>query len=94
MSKAYVIKNIKSGLFFTRYQAFDRLGFKTYLFPTIKVAKRYIDVAKRQQVYRLLEQMYNKDIYDIDIDMAIYDNILEHVDLVVKECYMGVGENV
>lgn len=92
MSKAYIIKNIKSGLFFTRYQDFDRLGFKTYLFPTVEAAERYIDVAKRQQVYRLLEQMYNKDIYDIDIDMAIYDNILEHVDLVVKGCYMGVGD--
>lgn len=92
MSKAYIIKNIKSGLFFTRYQDFDRLGFKTYLFPTYEAAERYIDVAKRQQVYRLLEQMYNKDIYDIDIDMAIYDNILEHVDLVIKGCYIGVGD--
>lgn len=92
MSKAYIIKNIKSGLFFTRYQDFDRLGFKTYLFPTYEAAERYIDVAKRQQVYRLLEQMYNKDIYDIDIDMAVYDNILEHVDLIIKGCYMGVGD--
>lgn len=92
MAKVYIIKNIKSGLYFTRYQDFDRLGFKTYLFPTYEAAERYIDVAKRQQVYRLLEQMYNKDIYDIDIDMAIYDNILEHVDLEIRGCYMGVGD--
>lgn len=92
MAKAYIIKNIKSGLLFTRYHDFDRLGFKTYLFPTMKAAEKYIDVAKRQQVYRLLEQMYDKDIYDIDIDMSVYDNILEHVDLVIKECYMGEGD--
>ena len=91
MAKAYIIKNIKSGLFFTRYYDFDRLGFKTYLFPTMKAAERYIDVAKRQQVYRLLEQMYNKDIYDIDIDMGVYDNILEHVEMNVFGCYMCEG---
>ena len=35
--------------------------------------------------------MYNKDIYDIDIDMGVYDNILEHVEMNIFGCYMCEG---
>lgn len=92
MAKAYIIKNIKSGYFFTRTHHFEELGYNTKMYKSYRDAYKELEMAKAEQVWDLLEQVYNTDRFHIDCDMATVDNVAEHVDLVIKGCYIGVGD--
>ena len=94
MTKCYVIKNAKSGCFFTRYGTFDNLSMNVEMFPTRRAAERYIPVATRYQIWALLEAVYNKPIEDIDISREQYDNIKELVELNVKVLNLTIEEDM
>lgn len=92
MTKAYIIKNIKSGLFFTRYHSFEELSYNTKLYKSYRDAYKELEMAKSNQVWDLLEQIYNTDRFHIDCDMATVDNVAEHVELCIRGVYMGEGD--
>lgn len=91
MSKAYIIKNIKSGLFFTRSHHFEELGYNTKMYKSYRDAYKDLEMAKSNQVWDLLEQIYNTDRFRIACDMGTYDNVAEHVELRIRGLYMGEG---
>lgn len=92
MVKGYIIYNKKSEYFYTNFGHFDRFNIYVKIFPTKEEAERYIPVAIRNQIFDLLEQIYNKSRLEIDITQAEYDNIKEHIDLGVKGIYMAQGD--
>jgi len=94
MAKAYIIKNIKSGLFFTRSHHFEKLGYNTKMYESYRDAYKELEMAKSNQVWDLLEQVYNTDRFHIDCDMGVVDNVAEHVELRIRGLYMGEGNCV
>ena len=91
MNKAYVIKNIKSGLFFTRSHTFKELGYNTQMYESYRDAYKDLEMAKNNQVWELLEQIYNTDRFHIDCDMGVVSNVEEHVELRIRGVYMREG---
>lgn len=91
-SIAYVIYNTKSEYYYTQFERFGELSFKTKLFPSREVAEQYIQMAIREQIYELLEQIYSKHRLEIDINQDQYDNIKEHVVMEVRPVYMFSGD--
>lgn len=91
MAKSYIIKNIKSGYFFTRTHHFEKLGYNTKLYKSYRDAYKELEMAKSNQVWDLLEQIYNTDRFHIDCDMSTHDDVAEHVELRIRGLYMGEG---
>lgn len=84
MVKCYVIKNKKSKYYMTNGYHFEELSHRTKFFKEYKDAYKELGIAKNNQVWDLLEQIYNTDRFHIDINMDEYDNVAEHVDLIIK----------
>ena len=92
MAKGYIIYNKKSKYYYTKFDNFDEFNIYVKIFPTKEEAEKYIPVAIRNQIFELLELIYNKSRLEIDITQEEYDNIKEHIDLEVKGLYMATGD--
>lgn len=84
MVKCYVIKNKKSEYFMTNGYHFEELSNRTKFFKEYRDAYKELEIAKNNQVWDLLEQIYNTDRFHIDIKLDEFKNVAEHVDLIIK----------
>ena len=92
MAKGYIIKNIKSGYFFTRNNSFAELSHITYIYKDYASAYKDLDRAKNCQMWNLAEEMCGTDRWHIDnIDADFLDNIKENIDLRIRGCYLEEG---
>ena len=84
MVKCYVIKNKKSEYFMTNGYHFEELGNRTKFFKEYRDAYKELEIARNNQVWDLLEQIYNTDRFHIDVKLDEFENVAEHVDLIIK----------
>lgn len=94
MVKCYVIKNKKSKYFMTNNYHFEELSNRTKFYRDYKDACKELGIAKNNQVWDLLEQIYNTDRFHIDINMAEFNNVAEHVDLTIKAVDISERNNL
>lgn len=92
MAKGYIIKNIKSGYFFTRSNHFEKLNYNTKIYKSYRDAYKDLERAKSNQLWDLLEQMYGVDRFYIDTDMNTIRNVESHIELRIRGLYMAEGD--
>lgn len=92
MVKCYIIKNIKSGYFYTNQGHFEELGSNTKLYKSYRDAYKQLEGAKNNQAWDVLESVYDTDRWHIDIGMDEYGNVLEYIELCIRGLYMAEGD--
>lgn len=94
MTKAYVIKNINSGEYFTRNYKFDKLAYNTKMYESYRDAYKELEIAKNNQIWDLLEKMFDTDRFHIDTDIETYNNVAEHVIVRIKKIIFFESETL
>lgn len=84
-NKVYVIYNKKSEYYFTKNRSFAPLGYETQLYKDYYSAYKDLEIANANQCWELLEAMHNgTDRWHLDVTMDEYNNVEEHVELLIK----------
>lgn len=92
MAKGYIIKNIKSGYFFTNNNHFEKLGYNVKIYKSYGEAYKDLERAKSNQLWDLLEQIYGTDRFHIDTDMETIKNVESHIELYIRSLHMAEGD--
>lgn len=83
-NKVYVIYNKKSEYYFTG-KTFAPLSYRTKLYKDYVSAYKDLEMANANQCWELLEAMHNgTDRWHLDVTMDEYNNVEEHVELLIK----------